>query len=73
MENASAASFSASSLRPCPAHSHDTGLRTSTASGTGQDAVELNKLALVPTAGHALRLGPCADYLPHALDRYFSP
>lgn len=42
-------------------------------SGIGQDAVELDRLALVPTVGHALRLGPCADYLPHVLGRYFSP
>ncbi|CAL9335896.1 hypothetical protein SUDANB6_00166 [Streptomyces sp. enrichment culture] len=43
------------------------------ASAAGRDAVELDELSLVATAGHATRLGPCADYLPHVLDRYFSP
>ncbi|MEV0696142.1 NUDIX domain-containing protein [Streptomyces sp. NPDC050388] len=41
-------------------------------SGTGQDAVELDKIALVSSAGHATRLGPCADYLHQVLGRYFS-
>ncbi|MEV5886023.1 NUDIX domain-containing protein [Streptomyces sp. NPDC052020] len=43
------------------------------ASGFDQAAVELDKLAMVPTAGHAARLGPCADYLHQVLGRYFTP
>ncbi|WP_181383759.1 NUDIX domain-containing protein [Streptomyces sp. NWU339] len=41
-------------------------------SGTGQDAAELDKIALVSSAGHTTRLGPCADYLHQVLGRYFS-